>query len=138
MTAAVTTDQTKPTSQPVLGDPAERGSLSVDDRVVERVAGYAVSQVEAAMAAPRRVLGVNVGDARPQDSAHVRARVHGDVATVDATIAIHWPASVRSVSDAVRDQVRADVARITGVHVEQIDLEIVSMSAPAAGPRRIR
>lgn len=138
MTAAVTTDHAGSTTQPVLGDPAERGSLSVADRVVERVAGYAVSQVEAAMAAPRRVLGVNVGDARPQDSAHVQARVYGDVATVEATIAVHWPASVRSVGDAVRDRVREDVARITGVRVEQIDLEIVSMSAPAAVPRRVQ
>ena len=138
MTATVTTDQAKPTSQPVPGDPADRGSLSVDARVVERVAGYAVSQVEAAMAAPRRVLGLNVGDARPHDSAHVHARVHGDVATVEATIAVHWPASVRSVSNAVRDQVREDVARITGVRVEQIDLEIVSMSVPDPAPRRVR
>ena len=74
----------------------------------------------------------------PRTSAHVRARVYGDVATVDATIAVHWPASVRSVSDAVRDQVREDVARITGVRVEQVDLEVVSMSAPAAAPRRVR
>jgi uncharacterized alkaline shock family protein YloU len=133
----VTTDHAKPSSQPVPGDPSERGSLSVDDRVVERVAGYAVSQVEAAMAAPRRVLGVNVGDAR-QQSAHVHARVYGDVATIEATIAVHWPASVRSVSDAVRDQVREDVARITGVRVEQVDLEVVSMSVPAAATRRVR
>ena len=90
------------------------------------------------MGAPRRVLGVNVGDARPQGSAHVHARVHGDVATVEATIAVRWPASVRSVSDAVRDQVRADVARITGVRVEQIDLEIVSMSVPEPASPRVR
>ena len=138
MSAAVTTDQGVPGSQPVPGDPSERGSLSVADRVVERVAGYAVSQVEAAMAAPRRVLGVNVGDARPQESAHVHARVHGNVATIEAAIAVHWPASVRAVSDAVRDQIREDVARITGVRIEQVDLEIVSMSIPAAAPRRVR
>lgn len=138
MTAAMTTDQAEPRSQPVPGDPSERGSLSVADRIVERVAGHAVSQVEAAMAAPRRVLGVNVGVARPQESAHVHARVYGEVATVEATIAVHWPASVRSVSDAVRDRVREDVARITGVRVEQVDIEVVSMSVPAAAPRRVR
>ena len=121
-----------------LCDPAERGTLSIADRVVERVAGYAVSQVNAAMAAPRRVLGVNVGDARPQEQASVNARVHGDIATVEATIAVRWPASVRSVGDAVRRRVRDDVAHITGVRVEQVDLDIVSMSVPAARPRRVQ
>ena len=121
-----------------LGDPAERGRLSIADRVVERVAGYAVSQVNAAMAAPRRVLGVNVGDARPEEQASVDARVHGDIATVEATIAVRWPASVRSVGDAVRRRVRDDVAHITGVRVEQVDLDIVSMSVPAARPRRVQ
>jgi uncharacterized alkaline shock family protein YloU len=120
------------------GDPADRGSLTIADRVVERVAGYAVTQVDRAMAAPRRVLGVNVGDARPTERAAVDARVHGDVATVEATIAVAWPASVRSVSDAVRQRVRADVEQITGVRVEQIDLDVVSMRVPTAARRRVQ
>jgi uncharacterized alkaline shock family protein YloU len=119
-------------------DPAERGALVVADRVVERVAGYAVSQVDGAMAAPRRVLGVNVGDARPQQHAAVNAQVHGDIATVEATIAVRWPASVRSVGDAVRRRVRDDVARMTDVRVAQVDLDIVSMSVPTATTRRVQ
>ncbi len=46
-------------SGPVL--PEERGRLTVDDRVVEKVAGYAVTFVPDAAAAPRRVLGVKIG-----------------------------------------------------------------------------
>ena len=138
MSATVTTDPEVPGAQPGPGDASERGSLFVADRVVERVAGYAVSQGTAAMAAPHRVLGVNVGEGRPQESAHVHARVYGDVATIEATIAVQWPASVRSVSDTVRDRIREDVARITGVRVEQVDLEVVSMSAPAAATRRVQ
>ena len=41
--------------------PEERGRLTVADRVVEKVAGYAVTFVMDAAAAPRRVLGVNIG-----------------------------------------------------------------------------
>jgi uncharacterized alkaline shock family protein YloU len=121
-----------------VSDPAERGALAIADRVVERVAGYAVSQVDGAMAAPRRVLGVNVGDARPQEQATVDAQVHGDIATVEATIAVRWPASVRSVGDAVRRRVRDDVARMTDVRVAQVDLDIVSMSVRAAPARRVQ
>lgn len=134
MTAAVATSL----SDPGLDDVSGRGSLTIADRVVERVAGYAVTQVDRASAAPRRVLGVNVGDARPQEEASVRARVHGDIATVDASIAVAWPTSVRSVCEAVRRRIREDVDHITGVRVEQIDLDVVSMSVPTAPRRRVQ
>lgn len=112
--------------------------LSIADRVVERVAGYAVTLVEDATAAPRRVLGVNVGGARPDDDARTRATVHGSIATVEATIAVRWPASVRSVAQQTRRRIREDVARVTGVDVDHVDIEVVSMDVPTATARRVR
>ena len=123
---------------PELGDPGERGSLTVADRVVERVAGHAVTLVEGAGAAPRRVLGVSVGGARPDQEASVHAQVDGSTATVDASVAIGWPASVRSVSEQLRRRVREDVERITGVHVAHIDIDVVSLVVPSAKPRRVQ
>ncbi len=125
-------------AHPQLGDPAERGSLTIADRVVERVAGYAVTQVEGASAAPRRLLGVQVGGSRADEEASVDARVDGHTATVDATVAVGWPASVRTVTTRLRQRVREDVERITGVHVAHIDIDVVSMSAPAARRRRVQ
>ncbi len=125
-------------AHPELGVPAERGSLAVADRVVERVAGHAVTRVEGAGAAPRRLLGVSLGDSRPDREASVNARVDGSTATVEATVAIAWPASVREVTARLREQVRDDVARITGVRVAHVDVDVVSMSAPAARPRRVQ
>lgn len=118
-------------------DAAERGSLQIADRVVAKVAGHAVSRVDAAMAAPRRVLGVNVGDARPGDAAAVDATVHGDVATVEATITVAWPAPVLQVAEDVRRRVRQDIASITGMQVEQVDVDVVSMSVPERPTRRV-
>ena len=123
---------------PDLGDPAERGSLTVADRVVERVAGYAVTLVDGASAAPRRVLGVTVGEARDDREASVDARVDGQVATVEATVSIGWPASVRAVADRLRQQVREDVERITGVQVAHVDVDVVSLTAPASRRRRVQ
>lgn len=125
-------------AHPELGDPAERGSLTVADRVVERVAGHAVTRVEGASAAPRRVLGVSVGGSRPDREAAVDARVDGSTATVEATVAVAWPASVREVTARLREQVRDDVGRITGVRVAHVDVDVVSMTAPAARPRRVQ
>lgn len=120
-----------------LGDAAERGSLTIDDRVVERVAGHAVTLVEGASAAPRRVLGVTVGEARADTEASVEARVDGHTATIDATVAIGWPASIGAVSARLRERIRQDVERMTGVRVDHIDIDVVSLSAPAATRRRV-
>ena len=125
-------------ASPELRDPAERGRLTVADRVVERVAGHAVTLVDGASAAPRRVLGVPVGGARPDQEASVRAEVDGSTATVDASVAIGWPASVGAVSAALRRRVREDVERITGVHVAHIDIDVVSLVVPSAKPRRVQ
>jgi uncharacterized alkaline shock family protein YloU len=125
-------------AHPELDDPAERGSLTIADRVVARVAGHAVTLVEGASAAPRRVLGVSVGSSRPDREAAVDARVDGSTATVEATVAIAWPASVREVTARLREQVRADVARFTGVRVAHVDVDVVSMTAPSARPRRVQ
>lgn len=134
--ATVGTTDLQPTSD--LPAAEDRGTLTVDDKVVEKVAGYAATLVPDAIAAPRRVLGVNVGESRPDSAAHVRARVQGDTATVDATIAIRWPKSIRSVAEQVRHTIRDEVQRITGVEVDHIDLDVVSLKTPQTKRRRVQ
>jgi uncharacterized alkaline shock family protein YloU len=117
--------------------PEERGRLRVDDRVVEKVAGYAVTFVTDAAAAPRRVLGVSFGEARPDDAASVRAQVRDDIASVHATVAVRWPRSVAEVADEIRQRIRSEVTAITGVHVDHVDVEVVSMRLPDSAARRV-
>jgi uncharacterized alkaline shock family protein YloU len=121
---------------PELGDPAERGNLTIADKVVERIAGHAVTQVEGASAAPRRLLGVPLGSDRP-DQASVDARVDGRTVTIDATVAIGWPASIRAVAARLRSHVRGEVERLTDMHVAHIDVDVVSMRVADAKPRRV-
>ena len=120
-----------------LAPPDERGQLTIDDRVVEKVAGHAVTLVTDAAAAPRRVLGVRIGQAGRRDVASVQAQVHGDIASVQAAIAVRWPRSVREVADAARQRIRSEVTDITGVRVDHVDVEVVSMTTPSAEPRVI-
>ena len=125
-------------SEPRAPVPAEqRGRLTVDDRVVEKVAGYAVRLVADAAAAPRRVLGVNIGAARPDDAASVHAQVRDDIASVHVAIAVRWPRSVQTVADGVRERIRSEVTAITGVRVDHVDVEVVSMTLPNAAERRV-
>lgn len=129
-------DVTAPTKRPAL-PPEERGRLTVDDRVVEKVAGYAVTFVTDAAAAPRRVLGVNIGGARPDDAASVQAEVQDDIASVHASIAVRWPRSVQKVAQEVRERIRSEVAAITGVRVDHVDVEVVSMTLPESAEPRV-
>lgn len=95
MTTVERASNAAPPQQPSeagLPEPDSRGSLRIHDRVVEKVAGYAVTTVPDAAAAPRRVLGMTVGAPRPDDeAAKVTVTVHGDSATVSATVAVGWP-----------------------------------------------
>lgn len=116
---------------------AERGRLSVADRVVEKIAGYAVTLVPDAAGAPRRVLGVNVGESSEEDAASVEARVYGDIATVRARIAVRWPRSVPEVADAVRQRIARELTEITGVQVDHIDVEVTSLSVASRQGRRV-
>lgn len=123
---------------PVLPEAGDRGSLTIAQQVVERIAGYAVTRVDGASAAPRRVLGVNVGEAPADTGASVSAEVDGRVATVSATVAVAWPRPVRTVAEQLRHRIREDVRRMTDVEVAQIDLDVVSFAAPAASTRRLQ
>lgn len=117
-------------------EPGDRGRLQVADRVVEKVAGHAVTLVPDASAAPRRVLGVNVGDARDERRAHVDVQVQGDIATAEVMIAVRWPRPAPLVAASVRQRIRDEVARVTGIRVEHVDVEVTSMSIP--GPEMAR
>jgi uncharacterized alkaline shock family protein YloU len=130
-------DTTAGTEHPASVRPEERGRLTVDDRVVEKVAGHAVRFITDAAAAPRRVLGVNIGEARPDDAASVQVQVHDDIATVQVAIAVRWPRSVQEVADEVRERIRSEVTAITGVRVDHIDVEVVSMALPHSSERRV-
>ncbi len=119
-------------------DPGERGRLHIAERVVERVAGYAVTLVPDATAAPRRVLGRSMGQRDEEDEAKVSAEVHGGTASVHATIAVRWPASVRAVAQEVRTRIRDDLTHITQVTVDHVDIDVVSLPAETTRTRRVR
>lgn len=131
------TETTARAEHPAPVPPEDRGRLKVDDRVVEKVAGYAVTFVADAAAAPRRVLGVNIGEARPDEAASVQAQVQDDVASVQAAIAVRWPRSVQEVADEVRERIRSEVMAITGVRVDHVDVEVVSMALPDSAEPRV-
>jgi uncharacterized alkaline shock family protein YloU len=116
----------------------DRGGLIIADKVVEKVAAHAISGVAHATGAPRRVLGVSVGNVSDDTRARVNADVDGDVASVTVDLAVEWPTPVRGVVEDVRRRIRDDVYRITGVTVQQVDIEVVSMATLQHDVPRVR
>jgi len=56
---------------------------------------------------------------------------------VHASIAVRWPRSVQKVADEVRERIRSEVAAITGVRVDHVDVEVVSMTLPESAEPRV-
>ena len=125
-------------SEAGLPEPDSRGSLRIHDRVVEKVAGYAVTTLPDAAAAPRRVLGMTVGAPRPEDeAAKVSAKVYGDSVSVSATVAVSWPSPIRQAADQLGQRIRDDISRHTGLSVDRIDLDVVSLRLAEVQGRRV-
>ncbi|MGY1762463.1 hypothetical protein ACI79G_06520 [Geodermatophilus sp. SYSU D00779] len=87
----------------------------VADRVVERVAGYAATQVDGAAAAPRRPLGISVGEARADGEAAVRATVAVELADV---------ADVAEVRRTLEDRVVAHARQAVDDPELPVDIEL--------------
>jgi uncharacterized alkaline shock family protein YloU len=141
MTTVERTWMSVPPRQPSeagVPEPDSRGSLRIHDRVVEKVAGHAVTTVPDAAAAPRRVLGMTVSAARPDDeAAKVTATVHGDSVTVAATVAVSWPSPIRQVVAQLGQRIRDDISLHTGLSVDRIDLDVVSLRLGEGQGRRV-
>ena len=131
-------EESAATKQVEAGAREESGRLDVAHQVVEKVAGHAVTLVAGAAAAPRRVLGVNVGEARPEHAVSVTAEVHDGIASVQVTIAVSWPRSVPAVAEEVRRCIRAEVTSLTGLQVDHVDVDVVSMTVPESAEPRVR
>jgi uncharacterized alkaline shock family protein YloU len=107
-----------------VADAAGRGRTRIADRVVEKVASQAVAEVDNATGVARRVLGVNLGSAGPDSQARVDAEIDGSVVTIRVSMAVRWPASVRTVTRQVRTHVTGRVRDLTGLHVAYVDVTV--------------
>jgi len=62
--------------------------------------------------------------------------VDGPLATVDVSMAVHYPGRVREVADEVRRHVMSRVGELTGLDVPQVDVDVTALVADV--PSRVR
>ncbi|RNL85740.1 Asp23/Gls24 family envelope stress response protein [Halostreptopolyspora alba] len=103
--------------------PAERGTTTVPDRVVAKIATAAVSEVTGTHALTGRFGGL-VGSGAVARS---HARISGSNVTVHLVIAAHYPGPLPRVAREVRAHVTHRVAEYTGFSVRHVDIEIAEL-----------
>lgn len=116
-------------------DPAQRGTLHVADRVIEKIAGHAATEVTHVTGSPRRVLGLSVSN--DPGTPQVSASVHGDVATVFIDLAVTWPAPVTEVTRAVRTKVIERLTALAGMTTVQVDIDVSALPGRRREQRRV-
>lgn len=120
-----------------LAEPARRGGLSIADRVVEKIAARAVTEVEHAGGVPRRVLGQALGPVTGQGRARASAEVDGGIVTLSMSISVEYPASVRRVAAHVRARVTDRVRELCGLEVVEVDIDVPSFLTRRPRPPRV-
>ena len=113
----------------------DRGSLSIADVVVEKVATAAAGEVEGVGGAARRVLGVPTGRDSGDGSPQVSARVAGSVAALDVRLTVSYPASVRQVTEAAREHIADRVRALTELEVSRVDIDVAALTTSGASRR---
>ena len=112
-----------------------RGSTSIADPVVTKVAGIAAREVPGVHAlggGVGRALGamtqrVGIGDERSQG---VSVEVGESEAAVDLTVVVDYGESIPQVSQAIRDNVIKRIEGITGLKVTEVNVAVNDLYFP--------
>jgi uncharacterized alkaline shock family protein YloU len=124
----------------------ELGTISINDRVVEKMAARAAVEIPDAGAAASRFLGRSMAGASAlgarqtnlTDLPKTSADVDGSRVILDLSISVRWPASVPEVSDAVREHVRSRVGELTGLIVTEVSISVTALVTQLPAPPRVQ
>lgn len=121
------------------GDPATRGRTTIADGVVEKIAGLAAREVDGVHAMGSgfsRTIGAvrdrvpGGGGTKAGATRGVKAEV-GEVQTaLDLEIVVEYGASIADVAGAVRENVIAEVERMTGLDVVEVNIAVSDVKLP--------
>ena len=124
------TDATTPSPEP-----AQRGTTTIADGVVAKVASLAVHEIDAVagLGGPLSgAVGQVVGRLRGREHATtgVGVEVGTSEAAVDLAVRIHYPASIPQVAEQIRENVVDRIERLVGLKVVEVNIAVVDMVFP--------
>ncbi|MGW6443200.1 Asp23/Gls24 family envelope stress response protein [Lentzea sp. NPDC055074] len=119
-------------------DPGARGSLTISEVAVERIAAHAALEVDGIGGSALRVLGVTVGSEEAERDVRVAASVTGAVVALDVRLSITYPAPVGSTTEAARAHLTRRIHEMTGLSVSKVDITVTALHCALVAARRIR
>jgi uncharacterized alkaline shock family protein YloU len=108
----------------------DRGSISISERVVEKLATHAIGEVDQVGGAAHRLLGVPTRREDPDRAPQVRATIHGGVCLLQVRLSVCYPASVTQVTDRVRAHLIARLGELAGLQVRGVDITVTALHHP--------
>jgi uncharacterized alkaline shock family protein YloU len=120
---------------------AERGSTTIANEVVEKIAGISAREIPGVydlggdvarvFAAVRERIGLGEADTSNKG---VRVRLEGQQAAIDITIVIEYGFVVYSVTEKVRASVISKVENLLGLEVTEVNIVVDDVHIDDAGP----
>jgi uncharacterized alkaline shock family protein YloU len=107
--------------------PEERGTTTIAQRVVERLAAQAIGELPDVGGSAKRVLGLSVSGTDLDSAAQVSATISGRRAALDVRISVVYPASVGATTEAVRAHLMRRVEEFTGIRVHRVDVAVTAL-----------
>lgn len=113
-------------------DPDGPGVTTISDRAVARIAAQAATGIEEVHGLDRGVLDPRRGVRRPR----TEVSVEGRMVRARVALAVTYPTPVRQAARQVRERVREQVERMTGLTVGQVDVEVAALDDARTDSRR--
>ena len=124
---------------------SDRGSVTIDDAVVKKIAGIAAQEVEKVQvgggtsAAVGGFLGSVTGavtgsSSGPAPTSGVSVEVGNSEAAVDLTVALEYGVAIPRTTEAVRRNVINRVESLTGLRVTEVNITVNDVQFPQERP----
>ena len=114
-----------------LAPPEERGTLSLADRVVEKIASAAAREMNEVT---QHSSGWIPGRSLPRASTEIA----GEHARIGVEIASPWPTPLADIAARTRDHVQERVSTLTGIDVVAVDVTVAEIVHLRPNTRRAR
>lgn len=122
------------------------GIVTINDRVVEKIAALAAAEIPDVGGPAGRIFGRAMTGAGPLGGAQaslgslpkVSADVDGSVVVLGLSLSVRWRAPVPDVTSAVRRHVRDRVTELTGLTVTEVSISVTDLVTHLPGPPRVR
>ncbi len=106
-----------------LTPPGQRGTLTIADRVIDRISAYAAGSLDDVVVT-RSTLDKMVGRRLPKSSTDIR----GNQVRINLEVAVVWPAPLAEVVQKIQETVRSQVESQSGMTVRSIDVTVSKMA----------